>query len=183
MKTLTTLLISLICTGLLANQAISTERVFNNKTATNKLAAILIVDLVKTTSLKTDYEKFMLEAYDFLPPEFKIPNSKVENLEPSSLSQWTPNSYFSIGRGDYELCDINTEEASVKSETQLVGFDTSYKRGVTYGFWGNFTVDTDWCELNGTVTKSRVRVTFNKWIKAAAVDALLYQFSKNIVKL
>jgi hypothetical protein len=173
MKTLIVVLSQLISLSVFANQQIMIEKVFAGSVNTNEEAAKLIVELVKTTSLKSDYEKLMNEAFDFLDDEWRAELSSVDALDTYSLSQWTPSTYGRVGQGDFEFCNMDSELASYEYSTQVVGFDTSYKRETTYGFWGSFAVNLDWCEGDAGETKSRVRVIFNKWIDAATVGALL----------
>lgn len=158
-----------------AEQELEIEKVFKGEFDTNEEAAKLIVELIKKTELKKDYERQMNEAFDFLDDEWRTDLASVNNLDVFKLSQWTPTSYFRMGQGDYEFCDIDKEVAAYHYQTQLVGFDTSYKRENTFGFWGNFSVNLDWCE--GELeenTRSRLRVKFNKWIDAATVESLLF---------
>ena len=171
----TMITLCLFAQSALAEQEIKIEKVFTTEVKTDEEVAKLVVELVKTTALRTQYEKHMEEAYDFIDAEWRADITSADSLETLALSQWTPSSSFRIGQGDYEFCDMEKEYASYNYQTKLIGFETSYKRETTYGFWGSFSVNVDWCtDDNEKETKSRIQVKFNKWIDATTVDALLF---------
>jgi hypothetical protein len=143
-----------------------------------------IADHVKMDAgLTKDYTDKMNEAFDFLDPEDprRINAVDIANLGDWSLSLWVPSRSFRYGQGDYTFCDDPKETASYDMGTVLAGFDTSYKREQTYGFWGVFSYKTDTCDVcvdetcsETKVTRSRTDIKFTKWVNAEQVDILLY---------
>lgn len=137
-----------------------------------------VVKLVKDNpSLATSYVEMMDKAFDFLDPEDprRINASDIANLGDYSLSQWIPSHSFRYGQGDYSYCDIDSELASFDMGTALVGFDTSYKREETYGFWAVYSYTYDSCEDDqGVINKARLRLEHVKWMDSEAVSQLLY---------
>ena len=169
------ILMNLLTHSAAAQSGLTAQKVFTTEVDTDKEAAKMIVELVKSSSLRAQYEKQMHEAFDFLDEEWRTDLASADNLEVFKLSQWSPSSSFRLGQGDYDFCNIDTEVAGYHHKTQLVGFDTSYKRETTYGFWGNFSVNVDWCQdENDQETKSRITIEFNKWIDADTVYNILF---------
>lgn len=139
-----------------------------------------VVKLVKQeATLSQKYSENMDKAFDFLDPEDprRIDAADVANLGEYSLSSWIPSHSFRFGQGDYTFCDMDKEMASFDMGTVLVGFDTSYKREETYGFWAVYSYAYDWCESDSdepTTTKARIRLEHKRWVSAEAVSQLLY---------
>lgn len=139
-----------------------------------------VVTLVKQDpQLGQEYSKSMDKAFSFLDPEDdrRIDAANVANLSEYSLSQWIPSHSFRFGQGDYSFCDMDSEMASYDMGTVLTGFDTSYKREETYGFWAIYSYAYDFCETDSdepVVTKARIRVEHKKWVSEEAVSQLLY---------
>lgn len=143
-----------------------------------KQAVVVLINGEATLAQK--YKESMDEAFSFLDPEDprRINASELSNLGEYSLSTWIPSHSFRFGQGDYSYCDMNTELASFDMGTVVVGFDTSYKREETYGFWAVYSYSYDWCETDEQepkVTKARVRLEHKKWLSEQTVSELLYQ--------
>ena len=140
-----------------------------------------VVKLVKgEATLAQEYSKSMDQAFSFLDPEDprRINASDIANFDEYALSTWIPSHSFRFGQGDYTYCDMETETASFDMGTVLVGFDTSYKREETYGFWAIYSYYYDWCESDSeepVATKARIRLEHNKWLSEEVVSELLYQ--------
>lgn len=136
-----------------------------------------IVKAVKATpEMAKYYSEAMDEAFNFLDPDDprRMSVSDIENLGAYSLSLWKPSSSFRIGQGDFSLCTDDEDLASYDLGTVLVGFDTSYKREQVYGFWAVFQYEYNWCEKeDGTVTKTRINLTFTKWLSSLDVTSIL----------
>lgn len=136
-----------------------------------------VVSLVKgDVQLAQNYSFQMDKAFDFLDPEDprRQAAADIDNLGDWSLNLWTPTHSFRYGQGDQSVCADETEIASTDFGTLLVGFDTSYKREETYGFWASINYFYIWCEKSdGTVGNSKVEVTFKKWISQETVSQIL----------
>ena len=145
-----------------------------------------VVKLVNSDSaLAQKYTESMDLAFDFLDPEDprRISAADISNLGDYSLNTWIPSHSFRYGQGDYEFCNGEEEIASYDMGTVIVGFDTSYKREETYGFWAVYSYSYDWCEADSfdsadpeseTGTKARIRLEHMKWVSSEAVSQLLY---------
>jgi hypothetical protein len=179
MKTLVLMIVSALLNTAMANE-LSVEKIFTNRVvgfeSDRAVEKAAIVELIKSeASLSSYYNQEMKEYYDFLDPS-QIPT--VSELTVDGISPWNVSSYFRFGQGDYELCDINTEEASYNYSTFIVGFNTSYKREETYGLWAVVSVNWDWCndiETLDKTTKERLVVSFSKWIDSDQVSQLIFQ--------
>lgn len=135
-----------------------------------------VITLIKSDSgLTQKYQQHMDKAFDFLDPEDprRIDASNMDNLQDWSLSLWKPSSSFRMGQGNI-TCDSDAEFASYEMGTMLVGFDTSYKRESTYGFWASVGFTFNFCEdEQGQITKSTLDITHRKWLGQEVVDDIL----------
>lgn len=136
-----------------------------------------VIELVKSDAgLSAEYQKKMDEAFDFLDPEDprRINASDLDNLQTWSVSPWTPSHSFRYGQGDYNFCTNPDEVASYDMGTVIVGFDTSYKREETYGFWAVYYYEYNWCDVNDQTTKAKMTITHKKWVPRDQVDLFVY---------
>jgi hypothetical protein len=153
-----------------------TSVTIQGKTSLKEALKKAVVKMVKSESaLKSYYVTAMDDAFSFLDPEDPVRQSAhdIENLGDYSLSTWHPRGGFRYGQGDYDLCSTPREVASVEFGTSLVGFDTSYKREQTYGFWSVVRYFYNFCEKDGEITRARIDVEHLKWLDSKAVDGLL----------
>jgi len=163
-----------------ANSQPTIELTFQGKLELDDTLKKSIVKLIKgNTDLSSSYSTSMDQAFDFLDPQDprRMGASDIANLEEYSVSTWKPISSFRIGQGDSTLCDSEDQIASYEHGSILIGFDTSYKREQTYGFWASAFYTYDYCESEdfSEMKKSRLRLTFNRWISSTEVDLLLQQ--------
>ncbi len=135
-----------------------------------------LVQLIKSDGALTQkYQEQMDKAFDFLDPEDprRISASDMENLGDWSLSLWKPSMSFRFGQGNI-TCANDEEIASYEMGTMLAGFDTSYKREATYGFWSSVSYTYHLCEDdNGKVSKSLLHINHKKWIQQELVEDIL----------
>jgi len=175
-KLLNTLILFLLCTFSFAQDIALEGTLIVGDHNFNDALKEEIVKLVKSqTQLANYYSQAMDEAFDFLDNEDprRIDAREVENLSTYSLSVWTPSHSFRYGQGDYSLCQQPEEVASFDFGTIMVGFDTSYKREETYGFWAVLSYEYNWCEIEGSTTKGKINLRFTKWLSASEVTGVL----------
>lgn len=173
---LNTMILCLLCTLSFAQGIASEGTLIVGEHNFNDSLKEKIVKLVKSQpKLASYYSQAMDEAFNFLDNQDprRINARDIKNLATYSLSVWTPSHSFRYGQGDYSLCQGPNEVASFDFGTIMVGFDTSYKREETYGFWAVLNYEYNWCEIEGSTTKGRISLRFTKWLSEREVAGIL----------
>ena len=169
-------IIALFSLSALAN--ITLERRVDGALGENTHAEMVVEIIKKNPSLAKAYTDQMKSAFDFLDPERRDAAAHIDGLGTYSLSKWTPTSAGRIGWSPEGFCNNETEDTVQASGRFIVGFDTSYKREQTYGFWAIFDYGSETCENFADETvgtlRDRTKLTFVRWVKAEEVYNILY---------